>query len=88
MEINIGISEFDENVDNYYGRNIGSHTALAERLSTVSSPFMVFLYVDYGYSRRNIFLQSALPGLAFIFCREGYSLTQLFYKQNIHFVCF
>ena len=26
MEINIGISECDKNVDNYYGRNIGSHT--------------------------------------------------------------
>ena len=43
MEINIGISECDKNVDNYYSRNIGCHTAPAERLSTVSSPFMVFL---------------------------------------------
>ena len=41
MEIDIGISECDKNVDNYYGRNIGSHTAPAEMLSTVSSPFMV-----------------------------------------------
>ena len=41
MEINIGISECDKNVDNYYGRNIGSHTAPAERLLAVSSPFMV-----------------------------------------------
>ena len=41
MEINIGISECDKNVDNYYSRNIGSHTAPAERFSTVSSPFMV-----------------------------------------------
>ena len=43
MEINIGISECDKNVDNYYGRNIGSHTAPAERLSTVSSLFMVII---------------------------------------------
>jgi hypothetical protein len=41
MEINIGISECDKNVDNYYRRNIESNTAPAERLSTVSSPFMV-----------------------------------------------
>ena len=33
MEINIGISECDKNVDNYYGRNIGSHTTPAERLA-------------------------------------------------------
>ena len=45
MEINIGISECDKNVDNYYGRNIGSHTAPAERLSTVSSPFMVLIII-------------------------------------------
>jgi hypothetical protein len=41
METNIGISECDENVDIYYCRNIGSHTVPAERLLTVSSPFMV-----------------------------------------------
>ena len=43
MEINIGISECDRNVDYYYGRNIGSHTVPAKRLSTVSSPFMVVI---------------------------------------------
>ena len=48
MEINIGISECNKNVDNYYGRNIGSHTAPAERLSTVSNPLMV-LYSDSDY---------------------------------------
>ena len=40
MEINIGNSECDKSVDNYYDRNFGSHTAPAERLSTVSSPFL------------------------------------------------
>ena len=30
-----------QNVDNYYGRNFGSHMAPAERLSTVSSPFVI-----------------------------------------------
>ena len=48
MEINVGISECDKNVDNYYGRNIVSHTAPDERLSTVSSPFMVFITRDDG----------------------------------------
>ena len=47
MEINIGNSECDKSVDNYYGRNFGSHTAPAERLSTVSSPFMVTLVVTF-----------------------------------------
>ena len=42
LEINIGMSECKtNNVDNYNGRNFKSHVALAERLSTVSSPFMV-----------------------------------------------
>ena len=48
--------------------------------------FIFCTYVDYGYSRRNIFLQSALPGLAFIFCREGYSLTPAF-LQTKHSFC-
>ena len=30
-----------QNVDSYYGKKCGSHMAPAERLSTVSSPFMV-----------------------------------------------
>ena len=41
MEINIGMSECKKYVDNYNGRNFKSHAAPAERLSTVSSPFMV-----------------------------------------------
>ena len=41
MELNIGMSEWNKNVDNYNGRNFESHAAPAERLSTVSSPFMV-----------------------------------------------
>ena len=40
MDINVGNSECDKSVDNYYDRNFGSHTAPAERLSTVSSPFL------------------------------------------------
>ena len=35
------MSECKKNVDNYNGRNFKSHAAPAERLSTVSSPFMV-----------------------------------------------
>ena len=54
MEIDIGISECDKNVDNYYGRNIVSHTAPAERLSTVSSPFMVFFTDIFLVSREFI----------------------------------
>ena len=42
MEINIGMSECNKNVDNNNGINFESHAAPAERLSTVSSPFMVF----------------------------------------------
>ena len=34
------MSECDKNVDNYYGRNFEYHTVPAERLSTVSSPFL------------------------------------------------
>ena len=40
MEINVGISECAKNVDNYCSRNFGSHAAPAERLSTVSIPFL------------------------------------------------
>ena len=57
MEINIGISECDKNVDNYYSRNIGSDTALAKRLSTVSSPFMVY---DIDYKLLNTFIAQTL----------------------------
>ena len=42
MELNIGVSEWNKNVDDYNGRNFESHAAPAEKLSTVSSPFMVF----------------------------------------------
>ena len=45
MEINIGMSECNKNVNNYNGRNFESHAAPAERLSTVSSPFMVIIIV-------------------------------------------
>jgi hypothetical protein len=55
MEINIGISECDKNVDNYYGRNFGSHAAPAERLSTVSSPFMVEMNTDFSNEKQNSF---------------------------------
>ena len=54
MEINIGMSECKtNNVDNYNGRNFKSHVAPAERLSTVSSPFMVIsitaLHIEKDY---------------------------------------
>ena len=39
----MGVSECKKNVDDYNGRNFKSHAAPAERLSTVSSPFMVFM---------------------------------------------
>ena len=52
MEINIGMSECDKNVDNYNSRNFESTTAPAERLSTVSSPFMVFSF--NGFNHQNI----------------------------------
>ena len=61
MEINIGISECEKNVDNYYGRNIGSHTAPAERLFTVSSPFMVnntVLLTDRNCKKTSILILS------------------------------
>ena len=43
MELNIGMSEWNKNVDNYNGRNFESHAAPAERLSTVSSPFLSYI---------------------------------------------
>ena len=61
MEINIGMSECDKNVDNFYGRNFESPTAPAERLSTVSSPFMVLkirnkIFLNQGWNLQDIFL--------------------------------
>ena len=62
MELNIGMSEWNKNVDNYNGRNFESHAAPAERLSTVSSPFMVnskILWDQLGY--RLILLLGIVP---------------------------
>ena len=46
METNIGMSECDKNVDNFYGRNFESPAAPAERLSTVSSPFLSIIALN------------------------------------------
>ena len=55
MELNIGMSEWNKNVDNYNGRNFESHAAPAERLSTVSSPFMVYYLCTYEYQEIDFF---------------------------------
>ena len=56
-----------KNVDNYNGRNFKSHAAPAERLSTVSSPFMVFKSgVDLPktvYSKKVLFTIQLSQGL-------------------------
>ena len=62
MEINVGISEWAKNVDNYCSRNFGSHAAPAERLSTMSSPFLSVFQTLHMKAGIDIYNFEYVPG--------------------------